>query len=51
MSEIKDVPIKNLIFIDEAGANLQMTSRYGRAYGCDRATVSAPYQRVAIILL
>ena len=32
MIKISDVPIKDLIFIDESGANLQMAPRYGRAY-------------------
>ena len=45
MIEISKVPIKDLIFIDDSGANLQMCPRYGRAYGGERATLSAPYQR------
>ena len=31
--------------MDEAAAHLQMAPRYGRAYGGERATLSAPYQR------
>jgi len=38
------LPAKDLIFIDESGAHLQMTPRYGRAYGQSRAVASAPYQ-------
>lgn len=34
-----------MIFIDEAGANLQMYPRYGRAPGAQRAEISAPYHR------
>lgn len=34
-----------MIFIDEAGANLQMHPRYGRAPGAQRAKISAPYHR------
>lgn len=45
MNIIKNTSIKDLIFIDEAGANLQMAPRYGRAYGKQRATISAPYNR------
>lgn len=45
MSEIKDVRVKDLIFIDESGAHLQMAPRYGRAYGKERAIVKAPYKR------
>jgi len=45
LDSIKDIPVKNLIFLDEAGANLQMCPRYGRAYGGTRAKVDAPYQR------
>jgi DDE superfamily endonuclease len=39
------VPAKNLIFIDESGAHLQMRPRYGRAYGRERAYLCAPYHR------
>ncbi len=39
------MPVENLIFIDESGANLQMTPRYGRAYGKTRVISMAPYQR------
>ncbi len=45
MSAIKDVRVKDLIFIDESGAHLQMSPRYGRAYGKERAIVKAPYKR------
>lgn len=37
--------MKNLLFLDEAGANLQMTPRYGRGYKGDRVATAAPYQR------
>ena len=45
MLELNDIPVKNLLFLDEAGANLQMTPRYGRAYKGERVAVAAPYQR------
>lgn len=43
--EIKDIPVKNLIFLDESGATLQIFPRYGRAYGGARAKAHVPYQR------
>lgn len=45
LSELNNVAVKDLIFIDESGVNLQMAPRYGRAYGKERAVISAPYQR------
>lgn len=45
MAAINGVAAERFIFIDEAGANLQMHPRYGRAYGGQRATLSAPYHR------
>lgn len=45
MKLIKKVPAENLIFLDESGANLQMSPLYGRAKGMERATISVPYNR------
>ena len=45
MATINGVAAERFIFIDEAGANLQMHPRYGRAYGGQRAMLSAPYHR------
>lgn len=42
---INDTRVQDLIFIDESGAHLQMSPRYGRAYGSERAVMSSPYQR------
>ena len=45
MQAIKQYSSESLIFIDEAGANLQMHPLYGRAPGAQRANISAPHQR------
>lgn len=45
MKKIAKVPIKNLIFIDESGANLEMTPRYGRGRPGERVNILAPYGR------
>jgi transposase len=42
---VKDEPIKNLIFLDESGANLQMSPIYGRAKGKERVSIHVPYKR------
>jgi transposase len=42
---IKQYSSEHLIFIDEAGANLQMHPLYVRAPGAQRANISARYQR------
>ncbi len=42
---IKKEPKKNLIFLDESGANLQMSPLYGRAKGQKRASIIVPYNR------
>lgn len=49
LEELATTAVKDLIFIDECGANLQMVPRYGRAYGAERAVFSAPYQRGNLI--
>jgi transposase len=40
-----DVPVRNLIFIDESGANLQMAPRYGRGYQGKRIVFGAPFNK------
>lgn len=42
---LSDIPVENLLFLDEAGANLQMAPRYGRGYKGERVAFAAPYQR------
>lgn len=37
--------MKDLIFIDESGANLQMSPRYGRAYRQNRVYQAVPFNR------
>ncbi|WP_375506831.1 transposase [uncultured Nostoc sp.] len=39
------LPVKNLVFIDEAGVNLGMTCRFGRALSGQRANGTRPQQR------
>jgi transposase len=42
---IKDIPIRNLIFLDESGANLRMAPLYGRAPGGERIFNAVPFNR------
>ena len=39
------VPLKDLIFLDESGANLQMAPRYGRGYKKSRVYYAVPFNR------
>ena len=43
--EIAKIPIGDLIFLDESGANLQMAPLYGRAYKKERVRYSVPLNR------
>lgn len=45
MKEIAKVPLKDLIFLDESGANLQMAPRYGRGYKKNRVYYAVPFNR------
>ncbi|MGL4620714.1 IS630 family transposase [Chroococcidiopsis sp.] len=42
---IGEVPLKDLVFIDETGVNLAMTRRYARAKKGQRADSNSPYNR------
>lgn len=42
---IKEVPLRNLIFLDESGANLRMAPLYGRAQGGGRIFNAVPFNR------
>lgn len=42
MKQIKNISVKDLIFLDESGANLQMAPLYGRSILGERAIISKP---------
>ena len=42
---IKDIPVRDLIFLDESGANLRMAPLYGRALGGERVVNAVPFNR------
>jgi hypothetical protein len=42
---MQDIPLKNLIFLDESGANLRMAPLYGRAKGGKRVFAAVPFNR------
>ena len=42
---IKDIPVRDLIFLDESGANLRMAPLYGRAPGGERVVNAVPFNR------
>jgi len=44
-TNIGEVRLKDLVFIDETGVNLAMTRRYGRAKKGKRAYSKCPYNR------
>lgn len=45
MKEIAKVPLKDLVFLDESGANLQMAPCYGRGYKKSRVCYAVPFNR------
>ena len=42
---IKDIPVRDLTFLDESGANLRMAPLYGRAPGGERVVNAVPFNR------
>jgi hypothetical protein len=42
LKQIRNFSVKDLIFLDESGANLQMAPLYGRAILGERAIISKP---------
>ena len=42
---MKEIPAQDLIFLDESGANLQMSPLYGRGYGGERVVKAVPFNR------
>ena len=43
--KIRDIPVEDLVFLDEAGANLALVRLYARAPRGQRARGSRPHQR------
>lgn len=39
------MPLNNLVFLDESGANLQMAQLYGRGYGGERVIKAVPFNK------
>lgn len=45
LSEIFNIPLEKLVFLDESGANLNMSCNYGWGLKCERIKHAKPHQR------